>query len=830
MDTFHGIFLEAMTAYYAIGSGLLLVGFAFLGAPFWLWTVTLLAMAFGFGLDFPILIGLAVVLAVFAIPAIRAQLISRFVMKVLASVLPKISETERTALEAGQTWVEKDFFLGRPDLKKLASEPYPKLTPEEQAFLDGPTEELCKVLDDWTIWQKRDLPKEAWDLMKKERFFGMVIPKEYGGLGFSAYAHAEVIQKVASRSIPACVTIMVPNSLGPAELLAHYGTEKQRKELLPKLATGEELPCFGLTEPLAGSDAGSMSSNGVLFRGDDGKLYIRLNWEKRYITLAAIASMIGLAFKLRDPDNILGKGEDIGITTALIPSSTPGVVKGDRHDPLGVPFYNCPIEGKDVVISIDQVIGGEPNLGRGWQMLMESLAAGRGISLPAQSTGGLKLISRVASAHALVRSQFGLNIGKFEGIEEPLARIFGANYMLEAARNYTLGGLDKGEKPPVVTAIMKYNSTQMMREAITDGMDIVGGGGISLGPRNALGHAYIATPIGVTVEGANILTRTLIVFGQGALRAHPYAYKEVKAVEENSLKDFDAAFWSHVGHIVRNATRSIVFNLTRGHLASRGEGGPLGRYYQKLSWAAASFAIFTDIAMGTLGGGLKSRGKITGRFADILSHMYMANAVLRRFEAEGRRAEDLIFAQYALEMNFAKIQESFGGILSNLRPFGLHWFFGGVLRFWANVNPIGSNPSDVLGSKLAQSLQKNWEVRETHTQGIFVSKDVARDGVAKLEAAMKATLDSKPIEKKLRAAMKSKQIAKKKKLTAALKEAVEKSVVTQSEADFLNKAEALRKDAIQVDSFNPTEYFGRLGHLVPGTYGSDQVQKGSKSA
>lgn len=813
----YGIFAEDFLPFAVLGSVLLGLMFGFFGAPLFLWTVAVIVLSFLFGMQLEILGAVAAVLFLFNVPVIRQNLVSRIVMKVLAGILPKISDTERTALEAGKTWVEQDLFSGRPDLNKLGEQPYPKTTAEEQAFLDGPTERLCEVLDDWTIWQKRDLPKEAWDIMKKEKFFGMVIPKEYGGLGFSALAHAEVIQKVATRSIPACVTIMVPNSLGPAELLVHYGTEEQRKRLLPKLATGEELPCFGLTEPLAGSDAGSMTSTGTLFRGDDGKLYIKLNFEKRYITLAAIATIIGLAFKVRDPNKLLGKGEDLGITAALIPSATPGIIKGDRHDPLGTPFYNCPISGKDVVISVDDVIGGEANIGKGWSMLMESLAAGRGISLPAQSVGGTKLISRVVSAHALVRSQFGMSIGKFEGIEEPMARIFGTNYMLEAARRYTLGGLDKGEKPPVVTALMKYNTTEMMRKAINDGMDIVGGGGISMGPRNVLGHAYIATPIGVTVEGANILTRTLITFGQGALRAHPYAYKEVKAVEEKNLRDFDRAFWSHVGHIVRNSFRSIVLNLTRGYVGHPGAGGPLWRYYQKLGWSSASFAIMTDVAMGTLGGGLKTRGKITGRFADILSNMYMATAVLRRFESEGRRAEDLPFAKYALEMNFFAIQVGFDGILANLRPFGLNWLFGGILKFWSGINKIGNGPSDLLGAEIAQVMQKDVALRERMTEGVFISKDVARDGLAKYEAAFKATLEAKPIERKIRAAVKAKQLPKKKG-KAVIEEAIAKGVITAQEAELIHRAEALRTDAIQVNSYNPKEYFNRQGHLVPGSY------------
>ncbi|MDO8519599.1 MAG: acyl-CoA dehydrogenase, partial [Deltaproteobacteria bacterium] len=453
----------------------LILGFT--GAPFFLWTIAAVAAAVVFGAPPVLLWTLGGLALLFNLVPLRRALLTSFVMKGMKNFLPKISQTERTALEAGVVWVEGDLFSGKPGFKKLLREPYPHLTSEEQAFVDGPVQRLCEACDDWKVWQDKDLSPEAWDIIKKERFLGMIIPKEYGGLGFSALAHSEVIMKLASNCIPSCISVMVPNSLGPAELLIHYGTEDQKKYYLPRLATGQEIPCFALTEPHAGSDAGSLTSSGVLFKGPDGKLYMKLNWNKRWITLAAISTVLGLAFRLRDPENILGKGEDVGITCALIPSNTKGVVLGRRHDALSVPFYNCPTQGHDVVVSIDCIVGGIEGAGRGWKMLMECLAAGRGISLPAQNTGSTKMITRVASSHASIRKQFGIPIGKFEGVEEPLARIAAFNYIMEASRKFTCGALDQGIKPPVVTAIAKYHSTEIGRKVINDGMDILGGSG-----------------------------------------------------------------------------------------------------------------------------------------------------------------------------------------------------------------------------------------------------------------------------------------------------------------------------------------------------------------
>ncbi|HYC89190.1 MAG TPA: acyl-CoA dehydrogenase [Thermoanaerobaculia bacterium] len=745
---------------------------------------------------------LAVVVAILVIRPIRRALLSSVIMKILGPIMPAVSETERTAIEAGSVWAEAELFSGKPDFKKLMNEPWPTLTAEEQAFLAGPVEELCRVVDDWEVWEERELPQAAWDIIRREKFLGMIIPKEYGGLGFSAFAHSEVIQKLATRSIPLCITVMVPNSLGPAELLAHYGTDEQKRRLLPKLATGEEIPCFALTEPGAGSDAGGITSSGTVFKGDDGKLYLRLNWNKRYITLAAISTLLGLAFKLRDPENLLGRGEDLGITCALVPTDVPGVVIGRRHDPLGTPFYNCPTQGHDVVVPVDAIIGGPEWAGKGWRMLTESLAAGRGVSLPAQSAGGTKLGARVVSAYASVRKQFGLPIGKFEGIEEPVARIAGYNYLLEAMRKFTLGAIDQGSKPAVVTAMAKYNATEIGRKIINDAMDVAGGSGISRGPRNLLAHYYIATPIGITVEGANILTRTLIIFGQGALRAHPFALKEVEAIAARDLVAFDRAFWGHLGHIVRTLFRSVVLSLTRGALAGSPVSGPTARYYRKLSWASATFAILSDIAMGALGGSLKLKEKLTGRFADALSWMYIGTAVLRRYEAEGRRREDLPFVHFSMNHALHEIQKAFDGIFANLPVPGLTWLFRGPLYAWSHLNALARDANDRQTHKIASLMMTDSEQRTRLTEGIYMPAD---GQLALLEEAFRTVKLAEAVDGKVRAAVKAKTLARAKG-PALYDSALANGVITAGEHALLARAEELRHEAIQVDDFSQEEY------------------------
>ena len=811
-NSVHGLYLQSYTTLWILGAVLALLTLGFTGAPLILWALLGAVLLVGFGAPLWLLTAYAVVMAVFLITPIRRALVSSIVMKVLGPIMPAISETERTAIESGSVWAEAELFSGKPDFKKLMAEPYPSLTAEEQAFVDGSVNELCSVIDDWEVWESRELPRAAWDVIKRERFLGMIIPKEFGGLGFSALAHSEVIAKLATRSIPACITVMVPNSLGPAELLMHYGTPEQKQRLLPRLASGEDIPAFALTEPGAGSDAGSIQSYGTLFKGEDGKLYIRLEWNKRYITLAAIATLLGVAFKLHDPENLLGKGEDLGITCALVPTHLPGVVIGRRHDPLGTPFYNCPTQGHDVVVAVeDSVVGGVEGCGMGWRMLTESLAAGRGISLPAQSTGGAKLGTRVISAYASIRKQFGLPIGKFEGIEEPVARIAGFNYLLEAMRRYTLGAIDSGIKPAVVTAMAKYNATEIGRKIVNDAMDVAGGSGISRGPRNLLAHFYIATPIGITVEGANILTRSLIIFGQGALRAHPYALAEVEAIAARDLKAFDRAFWGHIGHIVRNLSRAVVLSLTRGALAGSPVGGSTARYYRKLAWASATFAIMADIAMGALGGSLKLKEKLTGRFADVLSWMYIGTAVLRRYEAEGRLKEDLPFVHFTMNHALYEVQKAFDGIFGNLPVPGLTWFFAGPLRMWSNLNALAGEANDKHTHKIASLILSDSEQRLRHTEGIYVP-DNAIEQLGLLEEAFRVVKRAEDIDRKVRAAVKAKTLAKAKGL-ALYDAALEKNVITTDEHAILLRSEELRMAAVQVDDFSQEEY---VNHSAPG--------------
>ncbi len=780
---------------------------AFTGAPLGLWTLAVAVVLYGTAAPVWLWVVFGVLAIAFNLKPLRRAFLSKPLMNLLraSGFLPKISDTERTAIEAGTVWVEGELFAGKPNFHRLLRETsYPSLSEEERAFLEGPVEELCRMVNDWDVWRRRDLPPEVWQFIREHKFFGIIIPKAYGGLGFSALANSAVVQKLASRCGPLATTVMVPNSLGPAELLIHYGTPAQRDYYLPRLARGEEIPAFALTEPGAGSDAGAIQATGIVFRGEDGQLYLRLNWQKRYITLAAISTVLGLAFKLRDPQNLLGQGEDVGITCALIPTSTPGVKLGMRHDPLGVPFYNSPVEGHDVVVPIDAIIGGPQWAGKGWRMLMESLAAGRGISLPASSAGGVKLVYRVASAHAKVRRQFGLPIGMFEGIEEPLARIGGFNYLIEAARVYTCGGLDRGAKPAVVSAIMKYTTTELGRQVINDGMDILAGNGISRGPRNLLAHGYIATPIGITVEGANILTRTLMIFGQGAIRCHPYAYKEINALAQGDVQAFDEAFWGHVGLVVRNSARALLLSLTRGRLARTGVSGPAARYAQKLAWASASFAFLADLAMAVLGGNLKRKEKLTGRFADIFSWMYLATATLRRFEAEGRLEEDRPFFDWAMQYAFFRMQQAFEGLLDNLRIPGLTWFLRGPAAWWSRLNPLGRMPSDSLGHRVAQCMQLPGAQRERMTAGMYLPSD-PNDALARLERAFRLAYEEDELLKKVHAAVKQ-GVLQKDRPDRLVHQAVEKGILTAQEAQRIQDAEAARWDAIQVDAFTLEEY------------------------
>lgn len=780
----------------------------FTGAPLWLWTAFILATLVGVGAPLWLLIVAAVIAAVFNIPAIRQAVLSGPILNLMNKMgfMPTISETELTAIEAGTVWVEGELFSGKPNFQRILDEPYPRLSEEEQAYLDGPVEELCRIADEWSTVQRKDLSPEAWDLIKREKFFGLIIPKEYGGLGFSALGNSSVVQKLASRNGIASITVMVPNSLGPAELLIHYGTEEQKNHYLPRLATAEDIPAFALTEPNAGSDAGAVASTGVVFRGEDGELMIRLNWTKRYITLAAISTVLGLAFKLRDPENLLGRGEDLGITCALVPTDAPGVTLGLRHDPLGVPFYNCPTYGKDVVLPLEwAIIGGQNGVGQGWRMLMECLAAGRGISLPASSTGQIKLTARATSAHAQIRRQFGLSIGKFEAIEEPLARIGGYLYTLDAARHFTCGAIMQGAKPAVVTAMAKYTFTELAREAIIDGMDVLAGNAVSRGPRNLLAGQYQGMPISITVEGANILTRTLMVFGQGAIRCHPYAFKEIQALMNNDLKAFDGVFWKHIGHVVRNLFRSIGLSVSRGYLAGVPGTGFTRCYWRKMAWSSATFALLADIAMGTLGGDLKRKGKLTGRFADIFAWMYFGSAVLRRFEADGQPKEDRPFVDWAMQQAFWRMQEAFDGLFANMTVPGLTWLVRGPIAAWNRVNRLAAYPSDDLGQKVAQAIQVPGAQRDRLTEEMYVPTD-PEEALGRLENALRLTYEADAVERTLKKAIREKKLPRRASPEEHVRLALEQNLITSEQASLVKRAHEARQDAIQVDSFTLEEY------------------------
>lgn len=796
--------MPAWTMWAGIGLVFLILGYT--GTPLWVWALAGVAALLGAGAPAWLLAAFIALALIFNIKPLRRTTLSSPMMKLLDALnfLPVISETEQTAIDAGTVWVEGELFSGKPDFKRMNSESYPEFTKEEQDFINGPVEELASMVSDWEVFQKKDFNDAAWQYMKEKRFFGLIIPKEFGGYGFSANAHSAIVAKLASRCGPLATTVMVPNSLGPAELLMHYGTEEQKNHYLPRLATGEEIPCFALTEPNAGSDAGSMQSRGVVFKGKDGNLYLKLNWDKRYITLAAISTVIGLAFKLYDPENLLGKGEDLGITAALIPSDTKGVELGKRHDPLGVPFYNCPTRGKDVVVSADAIIGGINGAGNGWRMLMESLAVGRGISLPAQAIGGAKMATRAIGAYTAIRQQFGLNIGKFEGIEEPMARIGGYTYLMDAARRYICGALDKGAKPAVVTAIAKYNFTELGREIINDAMDIVGGAGISRGPRNIFAHSYIAMPIAITVEGANILTRTLMIFGQGAIRSHPYALKEINALMNKDVKAFDDSFWKHIGHVVQNSIRSVLLSITRGRLASSPVGGPAAKYYRKLAWSSASFAFMADIALGSYGGALKMKEKLAGRYADILSWQLLAAATLRRYEEDGKQKEDRVWFEWSMQHAFYRIQTAFDEIYSEISVPGLSWLFRGPAGLWSRMNRIGKSPSDELGHLLAQAMQTRGEQRDRMTSDIFIPKN-REEALGKYEYAMQLVEESFPVYKKLHKATRAGDL-KKIHVLKQLEPALEKGIITKDEAGMVQKTEEARYDAILVDEFTLEEY------------------------
>jgi acyl-CoA dehydrogenase len=746
-------------------------------------------------------------IVLFGIPYLRRNLVSAAVLKVFRKILPQISATEQEAIDAGTVWWDGELFSGDPDWDKLLAFPKCGLSAREQAFLDNEVEQLCAMLDDWDITHNRaDLPPEVWQFIKDKGFFGMIIPQRYGGLEFSAQAHSAVVSKVASRSGTAAVTVMVPNSLGPAELLLHYGTEQQKETYLHRLARGLEVPCFALTGPFAGSDAGAIPDYGVVcygeFVGQQNVLGIRLTWEKRYITLAPAATLLGLAFKLHDPDRLLGGEASLGITLALIPTDTPGVQIGRRHFPLNSAFLNGPTQGRDVFIPMDYIIGGTSRVGQGWRMLMECLAAGRSISLPASSIGGMKLVARASGAYGRVRKQFKVPVGKFEGVEEPLARIGAHTYMVDAARRFTALAVDMGEKPSVISAIIKYHSTERCRVVINDAMDMHGGKGISLGPDNYLGRFYQQMPVAITVEGANILTRTLMIFGQGAIRSHPYVLKEIAAVNDHdrqrALHQFDEALFGHITFVLSNAARSLVFGLTGGRGIETPEGQETHRYFQQLTRFSAAFALSADISMAVLGGTLKRREKISGRLGDILSQMYLCSATLKRFQDDGRPAEDLPLLDWTMQDALYNIQQAFDGVIRNF-PNVLVRGLLGLLVF-----PMGrrlSPPSDHLGHQIASLLMKPGEARDRLTGGIYIPDD-ERDAVGALEAALASTLACEPLLDRLEQARKAGKLKALEELLR-IAEARDLGIITAEDALQLERDYALRRKVIMVDDFAP---------------------------
>ncbi len=754
----------------------------------------------------------ALLLAAAAIPLLlndfRRQSITAPLLKLYTKILPPLSETERVALEAGTVGFEGELFSGKPDWDKLLTLPKPELTAEEQAFLDGPCETLCRMVDDWDITHVRaDLPPEIWEFCKQHKFFGLIIPKEYGGLGFTALANHKVIQKLASVSTVLSSTVGVPNSLGPGELLMHYGTDEQKRHYLPRLADGREIPCFGLTGPFAGSDATSIPDYGIVCTGQwNGAevVGIRLTFDKRYITLAPVATLIGLAFRLYDPEHLLGEKEDLGISLALVPRETPGVQVGRRHFPLNSPFQNGPIHGKDVFVPLSQLIGGEEYAGKGWQMLVECLSIGRSITLPSTASGGAKIAAVVTGAYARIRKQFGLSIGRFEGVEEALARIAGNAYASSALSQAAAAAVARGELPAVPSTIAKYHCTEMGREVVRDAMDIHGGKGIILGPKNYLGRGWQATPISITVEGANIMTRSLMIFGQGAILCHPYVLKEMRAAanpdEHTRLADFDRYLFAHIGAAISNAARSWWFGLTAARLGKAPGDTYTRRYYRKLNRYSAALALCADTAMLTLGGKLKFKEKLSGRLGDVLSQLYIACAMLKRYEDNSHPASEQPLLAWAFHDAVHKIEVALSGALRNypMRPVG--WLL------WMLVFPWGRRaqpPSDRLGRRAAALLMSPSDARDRLAEGVFLTP-CENNPAGRINSYLPKVILAEPVERKFLKAVKAGEI-KAHDYAGQLAEARDKGILTAAEHAQLAELRELTLDAIGVDDFDSAE-------------------------
>ncbi len=785
-------YLRASLMQWTIASAATIAVFVLFGSVGWL-SALLITAIFG---------GLAVLLNN---KQYRRQYITRPVLNLYQKLAPSLSDTEQIALEAGTVGWEGELFAGKPDFRILHRKPEPELSARERAFMDGPVEELCSMLDDWEISHElADLPPNVWEFLKNERFFGMIIPTEYGGHGFSAYAHSCVLQKVSSCSVTAFSTIAVPNSLGPAELLLHYGTEEQKNHYLPRLAKGEEIPCFGLTGPTAGSDATSIPDTGIVCKGEfNGKkvLGLRMNFDKRYITLAPVASVIGLAFQMKDPDGLLGDTEDIGITLALIPRDTKGVEIGRRHFPLNNPFMNGPIRGKDVFIPLDYLIGGESMAGQGWRMLVECLSVGRAISLPSSAAGGLRAVAMYTGAYARVRKQFNLPIGRFEGVQEALARIGGYAYAGTAVARMTAAAVDQGEKPSVPSAIAKYHVTELARKAVIDSMDVLGGKGVILGPKNLSGRGYQGSPIAITVEGANIMTRSLMIFGQGAIRCHPYVLKEMEALnlddKRERLKAFDKALFGHIGIAISNACRAFTLGMTRGRIARVPGSRQTRSYYRAINRYSAALGLASDISMLTLGGKLKFKEKLSARLGDVLSQLYILSSILKRFEDQGRPHADLPFLHWACQDAIFKMQEALAGVIRNFPIRPVAW----MMR--AMIFPIGrwrQPPADRLGHQVANLLLSPGEARDRLIELTF-KQDLPNYHAGQIEAALPDIIRAEPIERKLRKAIIAGQISEANP-EAQLDEALKQHIINKEDHALLIKTRKDVASIIAVDDFD----------------------------
>ncbi|MDP5211565.1 acyl-CoA dehydrogenase [Pseudoalteromonas tunicata] len=757
-----------------------------------------------------ILLIVAVVI-IFMVTDIRLSLISRPAFAFFKRVLPPLSQTEREAMEAGDIWWDGELFKGDPDWHKLHAYAKPSLSEKEQSFLDNQVQTLCAMLDDYKIvHQDKDLSPEVWQYLKDEGFFALIIPESYGGRDFSAIANSTIVSTIATKSLTAAVTVMVPNSLGPGELLMHYGTEEQKERWLPSLAKGKDVPCFALTGPEAGSDAGSIPDTGVVCEGlynGETVLGLRLNWSKRYITLAPVASVLGLAFKMSDPDGLLGDKVDIGITCALIPTSHPGVQIGERHYPMAMAFMNGTTYGEDVFIPLDWIIGGPEYSGRGWRMLVECLSAGRGISLPALASATGHLSARMTGAYAYVRKQFGLSIGKFEGVQESLARIGGHTYALEAMRLMTASAIDMKLSPSVVTAIAKYHMTEMSRVVVNDAFDIHAGKAIQLGHHNYLAHGYMGVPISITVEGANILTRNLMIFGQGATRCHPYVLKEMEAAAmadaEEGLKQFDDLLVKHILFAATNATMTLFHGLTAARFNSAPVSGPTAKYYKQLGRMSRALAISTDLAMLLLGGELKRKEMISARLGDVLSHLYIASTVLKRYEDQGRQQSDLPFVEYSIDHSLYQIGQAFYGLCSNFP----NKLIGYALK--RLVFPFGNSyrqPSDESAQQICQHMIKPGVMRNRLTHLCFIDENA---GTGVMEQAFQAMYRCEGLFAKLNKAQHKGELPSKVSIIELIEKAKFIKLINEDEAETMLAANELRLQAINVDNFAPGELEGR---------------------